>query len=591
MAITKHHRTQLITPTNFPLEAKGAMSKRSQVEIEEPPRKRQCRTLSGSSLEAQTSSISGIARLSDELLLNIFEMLPLPQIIQCQSVSHRWQHISTDPELWKHLYFLRFVKPRLAQVHSRNRSRLASRDWWNNERTHTEGESRRDWKQLFKLRHNWHKGRCAVSEVDISNSPPQQEQFYEPPQMSFWGELQLPVSAPLVQFDGKIFITADKESGLRAWDIGQMENGKRKIVGCRRFQGYEEGWKLGAPSALSIDNSDGEMNIIVGFESGGAMILRLNPADGTEETDFGFIVRFVLPPPIDPTKLLQLAYSHPYLVTLDDNYNLHAYVFELSSLHLTPPRPLATLHAQALKGPCNLTLRRPKSDSEHTITASIAYSMPVLHGDWSVGIQDVVLDFETPSGIAQTRIGTCTLPCFALNITPDQPPLQVHSMSARSASPTSISYSHPYLLTSHRDNTLTLYLARSSDKEITIGQPRRLWGHTTGVARAGVAGRGRAVSVSQVGGEVRVWELESIAAAVSKADAQADSSAVVGIVESVRVENPSAALRAGRELYLDCAPSRMPATVQWIGFDDEKVLVVTSNRERDKNVTVYDFTF
>ena len=583
-----------VTQPSSTTAVKAAMSKRSPVEMEmeEGPRKRQRRAVSSTSLEAQPSSICGIAKLSDELLIHIFELLPLPQVIQCQSVSRRWQHISIDPELWKHLYFRRFVKPRLAQVPSRSRSRLASRDWWNNERTHNEGESRRDWKRLFKLRHNWHKGRCAVSEVDISNSPPRREVSVEPPQESFWGELQSPVSAaPLVQFDGKIFITADKGSGLRAWDIGQMENGKRKVVGCRRFSRFEQGWKLGAPTALAIDNSDGIVNVILGFESGGAMILQLDPSDGSEDVDFGFVVRFILPPNMDPTKLLYLAYCHPYLVTLDDNYCLHAYVFDSNSLYLTSPLPLATLHSQALKGPCNLTLRKPKSNSEHTITASIAYSMPVLHGGWSVGIQDVVLDTDSPNGIAQTRIGTCILPSFSLNIHPDQAPLQVHSMSVPSASPTSISYSHPYLLTSHRDNTLTLYLARSSDKEITIGQPRRLWGHTTGVARAGVAGRGRAVSVSQVGGEVRVWELESIAAEISKADAQADSSAVVGIVESVRVENASVNSRAGNELYLDRMPSRIPSTVEWIGFDDEKVLVVTSDRERDKNVTLYDFTF
>src|SRR5205085_10815631 len=215
------------------------------------------------------------------------------------------------------------------------------------------------------------------------------------------------------------------------------------------------------------------------------------------------------------------------------------------------------------------------SYSERTTTASIAYSVRVRHGSWSVGIQVVVLDPESDDGIARTRIGTCILPTFILNILPDQSPLQIHSMSVPSASPTSISYSHPYLLTSHRDNTLTLYLARSSDKEITIGQPRRLWGHTTGVARAGVAGRGPAVSVSQIGGEVRVWELESIAAAVSRSHAQADNDAVVGIVESVRLENASAACRAREELYLDSTLTKTPSTVEWVVFDDEKVLVVT----------------
>ncbi len=90
---------------------------------------------------------------------------------------------------------------------------------------------------------------------------------------------------------------------------------------------------------------------------------------------------------------------------------------------------------------------------------------------------------------------------------------------------------------------------------------------------------------------MRVWELESIAAAVSRSEAQADNDAVVGIVESVRLENASAAFRARKELYLDSTPTKMPSTVEWIGFDDEKVLVVTSDRERDKNVTLYDFTF
>jgi hypothetical protein len=112
-----------------------------------------------------------------------------------------------------------------------------------------------------------------------------------------------------------------------------------------------------------------------------------------------------------------------------------------------------------------------------------------------------------------------------------------------------------------------------------------LWGHTAGVARAGVAGRGRAVSVSQVGGEVRVWELESIATKTS-----AEEKPCVGIVESVRLENASTA-HVGKELFLDGIQSKTPMSVDWVGFDEEKVLVVTRDQEREQNVTLYDFTF
>ena len=531
-----------------------------------------------------------ISKLSDEVLLNVFEMLPLSQIISCQTVSRRWQHISTDPELWKRLYFQRFVKPRLAHVHSRTRTRIATRDWWNNERTQNDGETRKDWKQMFKVRHNWRKGRCAVTEMDISNSPPHSAVHEPARQSSFWNEPVLAASTPLVQFDGKIFVVADKENGLRAWDIEKMENGKRKIVGSRRFQKYEQGWRLGDPTALGISGEGQTVDVVVGFESGGTMILQLKPSTNDEghDSDFGFHVRFILPPSEAPEKILHITYSHPHLLTLDADHYLRAYLFKSSAFHLDTPRPLATLHAQALHGPCNLTLRKSKSGDEATVTAAIAYSMPLFHGGWSVGVQEVVLDIASPNGISQTRIGTSIPSTYQLTMLPDRTPSQVFSSSVPVASPTSISYSHPYLLTSHRDNTLTLYLARSTEKEVTIGNPRRLWGHTTGVARAGVAGRGRAVSVSRIGGEVRIWELESIAAAVAKADMEVADGAVVSIIESVRVENASGPVRVGKELYRD---TKIPTAVEWIGFDEEKVLVVTRDEERDKNVTLYDFTF
>jgi hypothetical protein len=397
------------------------------------------------------------------------------------------------------------------------------------------------------------------------------------------------VETPLVQFDGNIFIAVDKDAGVRAWDIGRTENGKRKIIGCRRFRKYEQGWKLDEPTALGIDGSDGTMDVVVGFESGGVMILHLDPEDGVEGQEFGFRVRFILPPKVVPEKILHLSYSHPYFLTLDAKHDLHAYLFE--STLLDQPRLLTTLHAQALRGPCNLTIRKSKLGPEQMVTASIAYSMPLLHGGWSVGVQDVILDVSDYTGIPQTRIGTCIPATYQLNLHPDQTSNRIGSLSIPAAIPTSISYSHPYLLTSHRDNTVTLYLVRSTDKEITIGQPRRLWGHTAGVARAGVAGRGRAVSVSHIGGEVRVWELESIAAAVSKAGVEVEDG-VVGIVESVRVENKSIAFKAEKEFYLDVIPLELenPLSVEWVGFDDEKVLVLTSDHERDKNVTMYDFT-
>jgi len=527
-----------------------------------------------------------ISKLSDEVLLHVFQELPLEQILVCQSVSQRWQHISTDPELWKKLYFMRFVKPRLAHIHSRTRTRLATRDWWRNERTQTLDEPRKDWKRLFKIRHNWHRGRCGISEMDISHSPIRHGSHKEHLSMSFSNAPSVAAAVPLVQFDGKIFVVADKEVGLRAWDIDNVENEKRKLVGYRPFREYEDGWKLGAPSALGLDAREQFSDIVIGFDSGGIMILRLHASDGLEGQGFGFARRCIVPPKHAPQTIQHVAYSHPYLLTLDLDNNLCAYQFDASSaLSLGVPRHLSTLRAQTLNGPCHLTLRKPRVGSQ-TVTAAIAYSMPLFHGGWSVGIQEVEVSPNPTDGIVMTRLGMCVPAFYELAVHPESTVSQ-RTSNMPVESPTSISYSHPYLLTSHRDNTLTLYIARSTEKEITIGQPRRLWGHTTGVARAGVGGRGRAVSVSQIGGEVRVWELESMAVAASNADIGIIESTVVGCVESVQVED---ALRIDKDLYMEQQSLRIPSAVEWIGFDEEKVLVLTRDEERDKNVMFYDFT-
>ena len=74
--------------------------------------------------------------------------------------------------------------------------------------------------------------------------------------------------------------------------------------------------------------------------------------------------------------------------------------------------------------------------------------------------------------------------------------------------PTSLSYTHPYLLVAHPDNTLTLYLVTSTAQALSISAGSRLWGHTSSVSGAHVGGRGKAVSVSRRGDELRIWELE-----------------------------------------------------------------------------------
>jgi hypothetical protein len=168
--------------------------------------------------------------------------------------------------------------------------------------------------------------------------------------------------------------------------------------------------------------------------------------------------------------------------------------------------------------------------------------------------------------------------------------------------PTSLSYTHPYLLVSHPDNTLTLYLVTSTTDSLSISAGSRLWGHTSSVSGAHVGGRGKAVSISRRGDELRVWELEGgFASAAAKRRLTAGDLSV-----QVRPEKRSTAetSQAGLDLVSNGSPGRTPVsgdtsedasceltlTRGWIGFDEENVVVLKEQSQGRQALVVYDFT-
>jgi hypothetical protein len=97
-----------------------------------------------------------------------------------------------------------------------------------------------NWKGQYKLRHNWSIGACEVQEIHVADRPSE-------PSM-------------LVKLSEGVVLTADKEEGLRAWDL----KGKTLIAK----------WPLGmslVPTCLAIDEQDPQdsvLGIAVGFMDG-----------------------------------------------------------------------------------------------------------------------------------------------------------------------------------------------------------------------------------------------------------------------------------------------------------------------------------
>jgi len=267
------------------------------------------------------------------------------------------------------------------------------------------------------------------------------------------------------------------------------------------------------------------------------------------------------------------------------------------------PRLLHSLRSHTTWPPLSLAIRPSSSN----LIATIAYAIPTFTSGWSVGVQELWLSSEDevllsrlatssdndttrslPSSLSPSRIGS-PLPSFTA-ATPGY------------TKPTSLSYSHPYLLLSHPDNTLTLYMVTSTADDLAIGPGKRLWGHTSSVSGAHVGGRGKAVSVSARGDELRIWELEGTA-----------KRRVAGAEMSVRVQPPKlsqelqsedkvvasiaglsrAMVRRGAGLGLaleERAMDDMSVVRGRVGFDEENVVILKEQLAGRQALVVYDFS-
>jgi hypothetical protein len=182
--------------------------------------------------------------------------------------------------------------------------------------------------------------------------------------------------------------------------------------------------------------------------------------------------------------------------------------------------------------------------------------------------------------LLDSRLATSTSDAstLAATLSPSTPtmrsasPISFTAASPAYSKPTSLSYTHPYLLLSHPDNTLTLYLVTSNGHTLSISPGTRLWGHTSSVSGAHVEGRGKAVSVSLRGEELRIWELEG----------STSRRRTVGGGWSVKVQ-PKA-------VFEETESEDEGVMRGWVGFDDERVVVLKERTLGRQNLVVYDFT-
>ncbi|KAG5292709.1 F-box domain-containing protein [Histoplasma ohiense] len=590
-----------------------------------------------------------LSRLSDELILHILSFLPTQSLGFCQRLSHRFYGLAGDSELWKQKYYSRWVWPRTRRIRHLKDSGLASNvtskpagyiprpSRWISYEHSARNLKNIDWKKQYRLRYNWSKGSCRVTEVEVA--PPS-------------------VPPVLVKLCKGIVFTADAGNGLRAWTTGDTKLCLAKLS----FSNVKEwdGPRI-TPTSIAVTpggDTEGDFDVTVGFEDGSYNVYYFNYDSAR------FCFRFSHPTSPNGA-ITALASSSSYLLTLSQNQTLSLYRICSSGRmgeereHTTElPKLITSLKASNIFAPLSLSIRSLATE----IVASIAYSFSRIGCGWSVGIQELRLNHDGEN--LGSRLATTVDIQFCANLfnpstkilntagkthhnkmmsvaspihrnnrkaqsittTPSSVP---HSPSlSYTRPPTSISYSHPYLLTSHADNTLTMYLVVSTANALTIKTGRRLWGHTSSVSSVQVSERGKAVSVSSHGGEIRIWDLEDMISLSSSSLSSSSSFSSARMLHrddsvQLRAENENGNesgnhgtgtgwwrrrwLQQPLELVLEAIEKRgdglglalqdlsreltLAARARgWVGFDDERVVVLRERGLGTQLLGCYDFT-
>lgn len=132
---------------------------------------------------------------------------------------------------------------------------------------------------------------------------------------------------------------------------------------------------------------------------------------------------------------------------------------------------------------------------------------------------------------------------------------------------------------------------KSTNESLEIAPGQQLFGHTSALSGAHIGNRGRAVSISARGSELRVWELEGSIPGSRRGR------------ESVRVypSPPHTSLTTSSHLNLAGPPSLSLPQANWqgdtaldrwllVGFDNEKVVVHREKETGSHVFMVYDFS-
>lgn len=414
---------------------------------------------------------------------------------------------------------------------------------------------------------------------------------------------QPPTPPVLVKLCAGVVFTADTAHGLRAWGAKDPASCLAKIL----FPNQSDETAV-CPTALAVSELDDELEIVVGFDDGHFNRYVFEIRTSRLRLHSGHVG-------FKDGAITAMALSSPYLLIVSQHKSLSLYNLRVSP-HVSGKtdeatlRKLACLNAANMVAPMTVSLRT----SGLEIVATVIYSFYHIGCGWSLGIQE--LRFNQNGQQVESRLASTVDSQYGAIAQRGRTTSRArrHSTGSEAGNsnlasapvapsivhahpPTSMSYSHPYLLTSHADNTLTMYLLVSDSRRLFVRGGQRLWGHTSSVSAVQVTNRGKAVSVSSRGDEIRIWELEpAVRSLGSRRLLQEENSIQVNPENKDRdeseLESASHILRGGMsDSGVDTGASDDVSLMHGcVGFDEERVLLLREKTVGTQLLECYDFT-
>ena len=513
-------------------------------------RKRLCADVEGppQSIKRSRKAKVQLLNFTDEVLLRILSFIDVRDLNCLEAVSSRVQRLCNDNSLWRAKFSERWLQRRVLR-HSlwRNKDHQPSLSHLNPAHRSfllpLDPTQSIDWKRAYRIRSNWVRGRCKKVEVQHD---------------------KLPAPTQLCCIQQGIVFTADTTSGLTA----RLRTGSLKSLHRHPLSAAERN-RTPTSIASSADCSRSFL-LGVGFSDGSLEIF-------TFDVKTGFTSKSRHLCSLKPTT--SVAIVPGYVLTVHDGRLMSLYQLHNDCTTSCLCQPLTALQAEQDIEPISVSLRK----AETHLIAGLAYPIARLGLGWSVGVQEIHLRLPNKSSdIPGTQcpakglatIETMTRYAFSA-------PLVMHPKVMQC--PSALSYSHPYLVATLSDNTMMAYLVRSTSDRLEILAGQRLWGHTSAISGVMVDSRGKTITVSMRGDDVRIWDLEETQRSHSGSSIKIRPRSGLDQLSVAIAQRGSGLGSAVRSL-----DDESLIKTCWVGFDAEQVLIA-GERDQTPLLTCYDF--